>query len=133
MPAAKWSSSNGVPTSAATFTIAPTKKRGGRDLVLVLLTMEAQPNQHHGWWEPLWELVVHVILGSLLFAIIFAPAVALDLTIQWLENTAKITESLAKLLTWTKYAIGGIDASLYLLFMLKMSWIFLRKLFWGVS
>jgi hypothetical protein len=76
------------------------------------------------------ELVVHVLVGSLLFAVVFAPAVSSTLPFSGLQQMAKITENLAKLLTWTKYAIGGIDAVLYVLFMVKMCWIFRRKTLW---
>ena len=30
------------------------------------------------WWKPVWDLVVEVWIGSVLFAVIFAPAVVLD-------------------------------------------------------
>lgn len=83
------------------------------------------------WWEPVWELVIHVLVGSLLFAIIFAPAVGLDLLVKWLEKDLGISDFLAKLLTWTKYAIASIDAILYVIFMLRMGWLFVKKLFWG--
>lgn len=85
----------------------------------------------HGWWEPVLELVVHVVVGSLLFAVIFAPAVGLDLTIGWLKERTKVSEFLVWLLTATKVLIGVIDACLYDFFMIWMGWVFIRKLIWG--
>jgi hypothetical protein len=72
-----------------------------------------------------------VLVGSLLFAIIFAPAVGLDLAVKWLQNTLEVSEFLAVLLTWTKYLVASIDAFLYVVFMLRMGWDFVRKMLWG--
>ena len=94
--------------------------------------MAAQPAQHGpGWWEPVWELVVHVLVGSALFAIIFLPAIGLDLAIRWMEEAWKVSEFLSGLLTGTKYAVAVIDAFLYLAFMVRMGYLFLKKLYWG--
>jgi hypothetical protein len=87
----------------------------------------------HGWWEPVWELVVRVTVGSLLFAIIFAPAVGLDLAVGWLKANTAVSDFIVWLLTATKIAVGVIDAVLYVLFMLRMGWVFVRKLFWGAG
>ena len=95
-----------------------------------MATTPGQPTP--AWWEPVWELVVHVLVGSVLLAIIFAPAVGLDLTVKWLKTTLEVSEFLAILLTWTKYVIAGIDALLYIVFMLRMGWLFVNKLFWGM-
>lgn len=94
--------------------------------------MAAQPGpKAPAWWEPLWELVVHVLVGSLLFAIIFAPAVGLDLTVKWLKDSFAVSEFVSTLLTWTKYVVGVIDAVLYVAFMANMGWLFLSKLSWS--
>jgi hypothetical protein len=72
-----------------------------------------QPAPHlgsHRWWEPVLELVVHVVIGSSLFAIIFTPAVILDLTLNWLKHSLKISDFLTVLLTYTKYCVGALDA-----------------------
>lgn len=81
------------------------------------------------WWHPVVELVVHVLVGSALFAIIFAPAVALDLLIHWLQERLHISEFLVSLLTNTKYVIASIDAVLYTIFVLRMGWLFVKTLF----
>jgi len=85
------------------------------------------------WWKPVWDLVVEVWIGSLLFAVIFAPAIGLDLTIKWLQSSFDVSEFLAALLTWTKYAIALLDALLYIGFMLNMAWRFVNQLRWGES
>ena len=90
-------------------------------------------DQDHSWskpiWEimvPVWELVVHVIVGSVLFALIFTPAVILDLLIEWLKG--RLSEFLATLLTWTKYSVAVIDVVLYLALLIAVGALFLRSL-----
>ncbi len=81
------------------------------------------------WWEPLWDLVVHVLVGTLLFAIVFAPAVGLEILIHWLEENYRLSQFLIYLLVYTKYIIAAIDAILYVLFMIRMGWQFFASLF----
>ena len=81
--------------------------------------------------KPVWDLVVEVWIGSVLFAIIFAPAVGLDLTVKWLKSSWEVSEFLIGLLTWTKYTIAVLDALLYVVFMLNMAWRFLNTLRWS--
>src|SRR4051794_6061387 len=82
------------------------------------------------WWKPVWKLVVEVWVGSALFAVLFAPAVALDLAVKSLKTSAGVSEFLLGLLTWTKYTIAVIDALLYVVFMLNMAWHFLNEMRW---
>lgn len=84
---------------------------------------------HRKWWNPVWEFVVHVMVGSALFAVIFAPAIALDLGVHWIEERKDISAFLKSLLAATKYTIATIDAFVYVLFMLRMSWVFVRQLY----
>jgi hypothetical protein len=86
--------------------------------------------QPRPWWKPVWKLVVEVWVGSALFAILFAPAVGLDLTVRWLKTSAEVSEFLVALLTWTKYTVALLDALLYVAFMLNMAWLFLNELRW---
>ena len=88
----------------------------------------AQPSRP--WWKPVCDLVVEVWVGSALFAILFAPTVNLDLAVKWLKTSAEVSEFLVSLLTWTKYTIAILDASLYISFMLNMAWLFLNELRW---
>ncbi len=93
--------------------------------------MAAPPGQQpHPWYKAVWDLVVEVWVGSLLFAILFTPAVGLDLSVKWLKTSSGASEFLLTLLTWTKYTIAVIDALLYVVFILNMAWRFLNKLQW---
>lgn len=82
------------------------------------------------WWKPVWKLVVEVWIGSALFAVIFAPAIVLDLAITSLKTSAGVSEFLLGLLTWTKYTIAVIDALLYVVFLLNMAWHFVNEMRW---
>lgn len=85
------------------------------------------------WWKPVWDLIVEIWVGSFLFAILFVPAVVLDLGIRWLKTSWELSEFLIGLLTWTKYTIAVIDAILYIVFVLNMAWRFMIKLPWRKS
>src|SRR5690348_15562823 len=95
--------------------------------------VKAPEQRTPAWWEPVWELVVHVMVGSLLFAIIFTPAIALDLVVKWLKTSLEVSEFLAALLTWTKYLVAALDVLLYIVFMVRMAWLFVLKLWSGGS
>lgn len=92
------------------------------------------PGKHHRtWWEALWSLIVEVWVGSILFAILFAPAIILDLGVKWLSKNFEVSEFLMILLTGTKYAIAGLDALLYVCFLANMAWLFFLELRWRPS
>ena len=57
----------------------------------------------------------------------FAPAVALDLAVKWLKTSLEVSDFVATLMTWTKYIIATIDALLYVVFKLRMGWLFERE------
>ena len=67
----------------------------------------------------------------MLFAVIFAPAIGLDLVVTWLKTDGKVSEFLIGLLIVTKYTIVVLDALLYIVFMLNMAWHFLNTLRWS--
>jgi len=80
------------------------------------------------WGLLVWEFAVHVLIGTVLFAIIFTPAIGLELLIYWLKETVKISQYLQWLLIGTKYLIATTDVVLYLFFMGRMSWFFVKSL-----
>jgi hypothetical protein len=87
--------------------------------------------QAPAWWKPVWDLVVEVWVGSILFAILFAPAVGLDLAVKSLKSSWDVSEFLITLLTWTKYTVAVLDAALYVIFILNMAWRFINQLRWN--
>jgi hypothetical protein len=82
------------------------------------------------WYEAVWKLLMEVWVGSFLFALLFLPAVGLDLAVTWLKTAWEVSEFLAVLLTSTKYVIAVLDALLYVIFMLNMAWQFFNELGW---
>lgn len=78
------------------------------------------------WWVPVWELVVHVFIGSFLFAVIAVPGVGLDLGVKWLKEELRPSEFTIDLLTWVKYAALAIDGFLYIVFLLWLVVQFIR-------
>ena len=47
---------------------------------------ETSQNLSEGWWSPLWEFLVHVVVGSTIFFLIVLPAVVLNLLVRWLAT-----------------------------------------------
>src|SRR5262245_2017539 len=93
--------------------------------------MAQTPRQYSPpWWKPVWDLIVEIWVGSFLFAILFIPAVLLDLSVRWLKTSWQVSEFLIGLLTWTKYAIAVIDAMLYIVFVANMAWRYVIELRW---
>jgi hypothetical protein len=90
---------------------------------------QESPIVSHGyrrWLYPLIELVVHVWVGSLLFALVFTPAVGLEFGIKWLEG--QVSETLLAVLKATKVAAVILDAVLYIAFLIYMGVLFVREL-----
>lgn len=50
-----------------------------------IVMANGQPN-HSEWWHPIWEFAVHVLVGSGIFVVIFAPAVLLHFFVHWLRG-----------------------------------------------
>lgn len=93
--------------------------------------MEPAPgHQKPTLWQPVWDLVVEVWIGSILFAILFAPAVGLDMLVRWMQARGDVSEFLMLLLQFTKYTVAVLDAMLYVVFILNMAWRFLNELRW---
>lgn len=93
--------------------------------------MASKPEQQPpAWWKPVWDLVVEVWVGSFLFAILFTPAVFLDLAVRRLKTSGEVSEFLIWLLTATKYTVAVLDALLYVIFIINMAWRFVNELQW---
>src|SRR5262249_16594043 len=90
----------------------------------------APGQQPPAWWKPVWDLVVEVWVGAILFAMLFTPGVGLDLSVRWLKSSWDVSEFLTGLLTGTKYTVAVVDAVLYVLFILNMAWRFFNELRW---
>jgi len=81
------------------------------------------------WWVALIEFAVHVITGTLIFVVIAAPAVGLDLLLQWL-STIGVGSFILWGLSFAEKAIFGIDLFLFLYYLINASWRFVQGLQW---
>ena len=81
----------------------------------------------HRWWEPLIEFLIHVLLGSLIFVVIFMPAVGLNLLVAWLGTTS-VGSLLIYVLLFAEYALVFIDGALYVAFLLNSAKRYLVKM-----
>jgi hypothetical protein len=64
-------------------------------------------------WAPPWDFVVHSLIAALMFVIVAAPAVALDLAQQWLERRYKVSRVTLAGLQGAAVAIFATDLALF--------------------
>lgn len=79
------------------------------------------------WWTPVWEFFIHVLIGTLLFVLIAAPAVGLSYLISWLEDS-RVSHFILWGLTGCEYLLFGVDLALFTVFILRQAWKALVKL-----
>src|SRR5207302_3292722 len=86
-----------------------------------------EPNDEPRWWVTPWTFAVHAVVGSLIFAVIASPAVALDLIVRALESQA-VNGVILWGLRAAEYANFAADLLLYLVFIWRTTMRTLKKL-----
>ena len=66
----------------------------------------------------LWDLLIQVVVGTLLFIVIYAPAVGLDFLVGWLTSLG-ITKFLIVVVKIAKYSLVVADTVFFLAFLWK--------------
>jgi hypothetical protein len=70
------------------------------------------------WWIPVRDFGLHTIVGTLIFALISLPAIALNLFVTWLERF-----SISPIVTYgmeiAEYTIFGADLVLFVWFIVR--------------
>jgi hypothetical protein len=84
-------------------------------------------DQPSAWWLTLWEFAVHVIVGTLLFLIIYAPAVGLNFLVHWMTSK-EIDRFVIVVVQGAEYALIIADSALYLAFLIKTTCRGIKKL-----
>jgi hypothetical protein len=78
-----------------------------------------EPEVTAQWWIPIWELLVHVIVGTFLFLLIALPALLLSL---WMDSWHLYLDT-KPIIFWTltavEYFILGSDFLLFAIFMVR--------------
>jgi hypothetical protein len=79
------------------------------------------------WWSPIWEFFIHVVVGTLLFALIGTPAIGLNYLVSWLEKLG-----VDKFILWglmgCEYLLFSVDLVLFAVFIVRQAWRGLLKL-----
>jgi hypothetical protein len=78
------------------------------------------------WWQAPWEFAVHALVGTLIFALIAAPAVGINLSIHWLESNG-VSSPVILALEIGEYALLLADLLLFLMFLWRTSLRAVRK------
>lgn len=73
----------------------------------------------HSFWRVPWDFAIHGIVGTLIFAIIAAFAVALDITVHALEETHRISGLVIFGLEAAAYSLFITDLFLFLVFLIR--------------
>jgi hypothetical protein len=80
------------------------------------------------FWEPVWEFVVHGVVGTAIFLIVAGFAVLIDLLVRWLETRHAVSGEILQGLRWTSLAIFATDIFLIFVFLIKTAYRTARKL-----
>lgn len=79
------------------------------------------------WWYPLWEFLIHVLVGTGIFVLIAAPAIGLNLLVASLA-TLKVGFWIILGLEVAEYGLFIVDIVLYLVFLVRTAWRTAQKL-----
>lgn len=71
------------------------------------------------WWVPIWEFLVHAIVGTTLFLLIAFPAIGLNLLVDQFQTKLTLTPSLIWTLHAVEYLILGSDLFLFAIFIVR--------------
>lgn len=77
-----------------------------------------EPDRAEAWWTPLSEFLIHVLVGSGVFAITAAPAVALSFAVESLAARS-VNPLITTGLQTVEYAIFVADIFLVLVFLVS--------------
>jgi hypothetical protein len=80
------------------------------------------------FWEPVWEFVVHGVVGTAIFLIVAGFAVLIDLLVRFLEAKHAVSAEILQGLKWTSLAIFATDIFLIFVFLIKTAYRTARKL-----
>ena len=69
----------------------------------------------------LWLFFVHVVMGSITFVLVAAPAVALDFGIKWLD-TLSVDSIVLYGIKGVKYLLFFADVALFVVFIVRATW-----------
>lgn len=68
----------------------------------------------------IWIFLVHVLVGTALFAVIYAPAIGMNLLVKELIRL-NISRALVVILQISEYALVGIGTIMYLVFLVRVA------------
>ena len=71
------------------------------------------------WWVPIWEFLIHAIVGTSLFLLIALPAVGLNLLIIQFQASLNLSPFLIWILHAVEYLILGSDFLLLIVFIIR--------------
>jgi len=71
------------------------------------------------WWIPIWEFLVHTVVGTSLFLLIAFPAIGLNLLIHKFQVDLSLSPLIILSLTVVEYLILASDLFLFSIFIIR--------------
>ena len=71
------------------------------------------------WWVPIWEFLIHAVVGTTLFLLIALPAIGLNLLVHWLQTELSLSQLLITSLIAVEYMILVSDLILFAIFIVR--------------
>jgi hypothetical protein len=78
------------------------------------------------FWEVPWRFAVHAVVGTLIFAIIAAFAIALGLVVRWLSHQIS-DEVIIDGLMGAEYLLFATDLAMFIVFLFETAWKMIRE------
>jgi hypothetical protein len=79
------------------------------------------------WWFPIWEFLIHILVGVFIFMLITLAVVALHLMVQWIKQL-QISTFMERTLVVVEYVLFVGDVILFTWFFLKSLWKAIRTI-----
>ena len=79
----------------------------------------ASPPLSKQWWEPLVEFLIHSVVGTAIFVIIFTPALCINYFLHKIENPQTISPWLSQVATIGEGVLVMVDLLLFTWFLLR--------------
>ncbi len=100
--------------------------------------MEKQDNNNEPdskpikWWLPLYEYMVHILVGTAIFILVAVPAVGVNFLAGYLSDLG-VNNIIIHGLTAFEYLIFGVDVVLFIIFNITTSYKYIKKSMGAIS
>jgi hypothetical protein len=80
------------------------------------------------WWDPLWELFVHYLIGAIIFLLIAFIAIGLNRVVEWLTESNTNPAYIVAGIDFTEKFLFYADVTLFIVFVIINGMRTIRKM-----